>query len=311
MSRNSLPKVIVIVGANASGKSAFGIELAKKYNGEIISADSRQIYNGFDLCCGKATREERNIVPHHLLDVCQIEETFSVSDYQKKVYSIVPQIIQRGHIPFIVGGTGLYISSIVDGYEFKEETYDPDYHKELEAKSLEELQSMLPDQAFVHLRNNHSDLNNKRRIIRLLERIRNGEDLEPHNDPQFSTLQLGIRWEKEVLHQRIEERLALRLEQGMIDEVRSYLDTGGNPEHLYRLGLEYRYITWYLTGKYASFQEFYRELSHAIKQFAKRQLTWFKRDERIHWLNMQTNGALHADQLMEAFLWDSSLNLPP
>lgn len=107
MDKTERPKIIVIVGTNASGKSALGIELAKKYNGEIISADSRQIYKGFDLCCGKVTKEERETVPHHLLDVCQIGEPYSAADYQKDVYAVVPQIVQREHLPFLVGGTGL------------------------------------------------------------------------------------------------------------------------------------------------------------------------------------------------------------
>lgn len=311
MDRNERPKIIVIVGTNASGKSALGIELAKKYNGEIISADSRQVYKGFDLCCGKVTKEEREAVPHHLLDVCQIGEPYSAADYQRDVYAVVPQIVQRGHIPFLVGGTGLYISSVVYGYTFKEEAFDEAFRKELEGKTLEELQEMLPTEGLAYFKNNLSDVNNKRRIIRVLERIRNGEDLQPHNNPRFSALQLGTRWEKEILDHRIDERLSLRLDQGMLEEVRQYLSAGGNPEHLCRLGLEYRYITWYLSGKYGSFEAFYNELSHAIKQFAKRQVTWFKRDQSIHWLDMQSDPAAQASSLIDAFLCDTALNIPP
>lgn len=309
MDKKDLPKIIVIAGTNASGKSALGIELAKKYHGEIISADSRQIYEGFDLCCGKVTKEEREAVPHHLLDVCRIGEPYSAADYQKDVYAVVPQIIQRGHIPFIIGGTGLYISSVVHGYTFKEEAFDAEFRKELERKSLEELQGMLPANGLAYLRNNPSDVNNKRRVIRALERIRNGEDLCPHNHPRFSALQLGVRWEKEILDHRIDERLSLRLDQGMLEEVRQYLSAGGNPEHLYRLGLEYRYITWYLSGKYDSFETFHHELSHAIKQFAKRQVTWFKRDQSIHWLDMQSDSLIQASQLIDAFLCDDAVDI--
>jgi len=310
MDKNNLPKIIVIAGTNASGKSALGIELAQKYNGEIISADSRQIYEGFDLCCGKVTQEERELVPHHLLDVCRIGEPYSVSDYQKEVYSIIPDILQRGRIPFLVGGTGLYISAIVNGYEFKEEDFDPTFRAELEAKSLDELWQMLPPEA-AYLKNNPSDANNKRRIIRTLERIRNGEDLQAHNQPRFQALQLGVSWDRETLNRRIDKRLALRIKQGMLEEVQQYLDAGGNPEYLYKLGLEYRYIAWYATGKYASFENFYEELSHAIKQFAKRQITWFKRDSSIRWLDMQRGGIAQASQLIDAFLCDTALNIPP
>jgi len=248
------------------------------------------------------TAEERALVPHHLLDVCRVGEPYSVSDYQRAVYSVVPQIIQRGRVPFLVGGTGLYISAVVHGYTFQEEPADPAFRAELEGKSLEELWAMLPPEGAAHLKDNPSDSANKRRIVRLLERLRNGQDLRPRNCPRFSVLQLGVRWEKEVLDRRIDERLSLRLRQGMVEEVRQYLDGGGNPEYLDKLGLEYRYIAWYLAGKYASFEEFYEELSRAIKHFAKRQLTWFKRDPSIHWLDMQNDYKEQACRLIDAFL---------
>lgn len=302
MDRSNLPKIIVIAGTNASGKSSLAIELAKKFNGEIISADSRQIYKGFDLCCGKVTKEERAIVPHHFLDVCNIGDSYSVSDFQKEVYSIIPQILERGHIPFIVGGTGLYISSVVHGYEFKKEIIDLEFRKKLEAKPLEELQKMLPDEAVAYLNGNVSDFNNKRRIIRLLERSKNGEELAVCNCPRFDSLQLGVTWEKELLHRRIDERLRKRINQGMIEEIRQYLDTGNSAEDLYNLGLEYRYITWYITGKYSSFEEFYDDLSQAIKRFAKRQMGWFKRDRTIHWLDMEQGGFVQACGLINSFL---------
>ena len=136
--KSNLSKIIVIAGTNASGKSSLAIDLAKKYGGEIVSADSRQVYRGFDLCSGKVTKEEQDQVPHHLLDVCDIEEPYSVADYQKAAYEVIDQILQRGHIPFLVGGTGLYISSVVRGYDFQEETIDAAYRNELEKKSLEE-----------------------------------------------------------------------------------------------------------------------------------------------------------------------------
>lgn len=302
MYRNDLPKIIVIAGTNASGKSSLAIELAQKYNGEIISADSRQIYKGFDLCCGKVTKEEMAIVPHHLLDICNVEDSYSVSDYQKEVYSIIPQILERGHIPFLVGGTGLYISAIVYGYEFKEENIDLEFRRELEIMPLEELQKMLSDEAVEYLNGNTSDINNKRRIIRLLERSKNGEELGSSNHPRFASLQLGVTWEKELLNRRIDERLRKRISQGMIEEVRKYLYAGNSAERLYNLGLEYRYITWYINGKYASFQDFYKDLSQAIKKFAKRQITWFKRDKTIHWLDMEQDSVAQACGWIDSFL---------
>ena len=303
MCRHDLPKIIVIAGTNASGKSSLAVELAKKYNGEIISADSRQIYKGFDLCCGKITKKEMEGVAHHLLDICDIGESYSVSEYQRDVYSIIPQILERGHIPFLVGGTGLYISSIVYGYEFKEEIIDLVFRKELEAKPLEELQKMLSPEAVAYLNGNVSDINNKRRLIRLIERSRNGEELTICNKPKFSVLQLGVTWEKEILNSRIDERLKQRIDQGMIEEVQRYINAGNSPEFLINLGLEYRYITRYVTGGYSSFEEFYKDLSQAIKKFAKRQRIWFKRDKTIQWLDMENNGFEQACGLIDSFLY--------
>ena len=302
MSDVNLPKIIVIAGTNASGKSSLAIELAKRYNGEIISADSRQIYKGFDLCSGKVTKEEMGIVPHHLIDICSIESPYSVSDYQKAVYDLVPQILSRGHIPFLVGGTGLYISSVVYGYRFEKELQDPKFRKQLEEKSVEELRGMLSEEAADYFNGNHSDLQNKRRLIRVLERARNGETLRQCNQPIFNPLQLGVTWKKEILHRRIEERLKDRLDNGMVEEIRKYLNDGHQPDNLYRLGLEYRYISWYVEGKYSSFEEFSQELSQAIKKFAKRQMTWFKRDKTIHWLDMENDGLAQACGLINSFL---------
>ena len=208
----NLPKVIVIAGPNASGKSSLAIELAKRYNGEILSADSRQVYKGFDLCSGKVTREGMEIIPHHMIDICNVGDAYSVSEYQKAVYELIPQIISRGHIPLLVGGTGLYISSVAYGYQFEKELQDPEFRKELEEKSVEELQNMLPREALEYFNGNRSDLHNKRRLIRVLERLRNGEKLEQKNHLIFNTLQLGVRWKKEILHRRIEERLRDRLD---------------------------------------------------------------------------------------------------
>ena len=298
----NLSKIIVIAGPNASGKSSLAIELAKRYKGEILSADSRQVYKGFDLCSGKVTKEEMEIIPHHMIDICNMGDAYSVSEYQKAVYELIPQIISRGHIPLLVGGTGLYISSVVYGYQFEKELQDPEFRKELEEKSVEELQKILPQEALEYFNGNRSDLHNKRRLIRVLERLRNGEKLEQRNQPIFNTLQLGVAWKREILHRRIEERLRDRLDKGMVEEVRNYLNDGFPPDELYRLGLEYRYISRYVEGKYTSFDEFYQDLLQAIKRFAKRQMIWFKRDKTIHWLDMENDGLAQASELIDSFL---------
>ena len=294
--------VIIISGTNASGKSSLGIELAKKYSGEIISADSRQIFKNFDLCCGKVTDEEKVLVPHHMIDICDIGDDFSVSDYQKKVYELIPQIIERQNLPFIVGGTGLYIDAIVKGYDFTKESIDSEYRKELETKSIKELQEMLSKNAVNLLKNNNSDFNNKRRLIRVIEKEKNGSSLFPNNKPLFDILQIGVTWLKEMLHKRIEERLADRLEKGMLDEVSNYLRDGGKPEYLYSLGLEYKYIAWFIEGKYSSIDEFSVEMSRAIKRFAKQQIKWFKRNSDIHWIDMTQNYFSEACNLIDEFL---------
>ena len=303
MANISFPKIVAIIGTNASGKSSVGIELAKRFNGEIISADSRQIYKNFDLCSGKVTAEERKQISHHLIDICNIGDAFSVAEFQNRSYNLIPDIIGRGKLPFIVGGTGLYINSVVYGYVLYNEHQNEAFRLVLESKTLEELLEMLPPDAKNRLKENPSDYANKRRIIRLIEKIESGESLEKKREPRYSALQIGITWPKDILYERIDERLALRIRQGMIEEVQEYINKGGDPDHLYGLGLEYRYILWYLTGKYSSRDEFTDELSKAIKKFAKRQLTWFKRYKSIHWLNMMDNDYIEqASTLIERFL---------
>lgn len=301
---HNLPKLIAVVGTNASGKSAMGIELAKLFDGEIVSADSRQIYRGFDLCCGKVTPEETRQVPHHLLDIRDMGEEFSVYDFQQEAYAAIDQILLRGRVPFLVGGTGLYVSAVVHGYELRPGVGRTDLREWLEGLSLEELRSMLPDKARLILEANPSEMRNKRRVIRAIEKCAQGEPLSHSNTPRYKVLQLGVTWPKEVLDRRIEERLDARLAQGMIGEVDDYLAWGGDGKVLYSLGLEYRYIYLYLRGKYAGEEEFKAELSRAIKRFAKRQMTWFRRDGAIHWLDMGGDCLSQARRLVEEFLRD-------
>ncbi len=299
---NDLPKIIAIVGTNASGKSALGIELAKKFDGEIISADSRQIYKGFDLCCGKVTEKERTEVPHHLLDVRKIGEPFSAADFQREAYRIIPEIISRGKLPFIVGGTGLYISSVADGYVFEETNTDARLRSELEQLSLDELWGRLSPECKALLKNNPSDSKNKRRLIRMIEKTMQGQSPIPKKDPKYNVLQIGVTWDKETLYRRIDERLDKRLSQGMLNEVKDYLDGGGEGRYLEELGLEYRHIYWYLTGKYKSEEEFRSALAGEIRHFSKRQMTWFRREGGVRWLDMSGDHYAKACALIKDFL---------
>lgn len=298
----ALPKMIAVVGTNASGKSSVGLKLARKFNGEILSADSRQIYRGFDLCSGKVTQEERLLVPHHLLDIKEIGEPFSVADFQGLAYALIPQILSRGKLPFLVGGTGLYIGSVVHGYIMNEESPDIALREALEPLTIDELKAKLTPDGKAFLEARPSDYWNKRRIIRVLEKTAHGEPLNYENAPRYDVLQLGVTWPKEQLAKRIEERLNARLEQGMLGEVEAYLAAGGDRSYLYDLGLEYRYILWYLTGKFSSREEFCSELSRAIRQFAKRQMTWFRRDKSILWIDMSADPMAQAEVAVREFL---------
>lgn len=293
-----LPKLIVIAGTNASGKSGLGIELAARYGGEIVSADSRQVFRGLDLGSGKITPEETGGVVHHLIDVVDAGAFYSMADFQKQAYEAIDGIIARGKTPFLVGGTGLYVDSVADGYVLSNRMPDLAYRDELETRSTEELYLMLrqcvPD--------TDVDPHNRNRVMRILEKIHDGDDVAPSREPRYDTLRLGVTWDRETLRRRIDERLERRLEQGMIEEVKQLLDSGVSETFMLKLGLEYRFITRYLTGEYGSLEEMKEQLSTAIKQFAKRQMTWFRRDPAIHWLDMTADPVKQACGLIDAFL---------
>ena len=236
---SSLPKVVAVVGTNASGKSALGIELAKRFDAEIISADSRQVFRGLDLGSGKVTPEEMQGVKHHLIDVREPNEFFSMADFQKMSYQAIDEIRGRGKLPMIVGGTGLYVDSVLDGYLLSDKEPDLAYRAELEKLTTPELYEMLvkliPD--------TDVEKNNRNRVMRILERIHDGDDVKPAKKARYKSLRLGVSWPREVLAQRIDERLVRRLEEGMIEEVQGLMDAGATEEFLLGLGLEYRLIT--------------------------------------------------------------------
>lgn len=278
----NLPKLIVIEGTNASGKGGLGVELASRFNGEIISADSRQVFRGYDLGSGKITPEEMRGVPHHLIDVCDSNDFFSMHDFQRLAYRAIDDILARGRLPFLVGGTGLYIASVTDGYCMSDRMPDLAYRDELEKLTTPQLYAMLLEK----VPDVEVDTKNRNRVMRMLEKIHDGDDVRPHNEPRYECLKLGVNWDRETLKRRIDERLNRRMQQGMVDEVRGLLDAGASVEFMYKLGLEYRFITQYITGEIASEAEMCEELSLAIKRFAKRQMTWFRRDKEIRWLDM-------------------------
>ncbi|MDY3832995.1 MAG: tRNA (adenosine(37)-N6)-dimethylallyltransferase MiaA [Candidatus Ventricola sp.] len=295
-----LPKVVAVVGTNASGKSALGIALAKKYDAEIISADSRQVFRGLDLGSGKVTPEETQGVPHHLIDVREPNEFFSMADFQRMAYQAIDDIRGRGHLPMIVGGTGLYVDSVLDGYLLSDKEPDLAYRAELEKLTTPQLYDMLlelkPDVQV--------EKNNRNRVMRIIERIHDGDDATPGKQARFESLRLGVSWPREVLGRRIDERLERRLEQGMIEEVQRLMDEGATTEFLLGLGLEYRFITQYLIGEIPDRQVMLDKLAIAIKQFAKRQMTWFRRNPEIVWLDMSGDAFDQACTAVDAFLKD-------
>jgi tRNA dimethylallyltransferase len=288
--------VIVVLGTNASGKSSLGVALARRFSGEIISADSRQVYTGLDLGTGKLTEEEMRGVPHHLIDVADpAEDVYSVVDFQRDARRCLSEIVARGNSPMIVGGTGLYIRSVVRGYVFPEVRPDPALRRELAGLTVPELLARLRAIDPVSAETIASDQVRHptgRRLIRAVELAGAGAPLRQNRvePPGERFLLLGLTWRSEELRHRIEDRLRARIAEGMIDEVSALRTAGLSDEKLHGFGLEYRYVLQYLQGAYGSLAEFEAELARAIVRFAKRQMSWYRKDEGIRWLRTDPGG---------------------
>ncbi len=303
---------VIVLGATATGKTATGVQIALTYNGEILSADSRQIYIGLDICSGKDLAEYSAggaQIPYHLIDKADVRtEEYNVFRYQQDFYRVFRDVSARGKLPVIVGGTGLYLDAVVRNYDFVEVPENPALRAELKEKPLTELGAMLlalkPD---LH---NKSDLLIRERVVRAIEIavcMQNGEAKKLQSAmiarPSIRPLILGIRLERSALRENIAARLKARLASGMIEEIAGLHESGCSWETLEKLGLECKYCARYLEGKIASKEALFEGLNIAIRQFAKRQETWFKRMERhgvaIHWLppttdnRQRTNAALY------------------
>lgn len=270
------PLVYVVCGPTATGKSDYAVELALKVNGEIISADSRQIYRGMDLGTGKITLEEMKGVPHHLLDIKNPDEDFSVEEFQKLAFEKIEEILARDKTPIICGGTGFYIQAITENIIFQDIPKNETLRKELEEKSLEELKEILAE--IPKEENSKIDVENKRRLIRAIEigeflgkipAIQKGPKMY---DFEFTYLDFP----DEILKDRIEKRLEKRLEMGMVMEVAKLHEDGLSWKRLENFGLEYKYIAEFLQGKISE-EEMLETLKLKIWQYAKRQRTWFKK----------------------------------
>ncbi len=272
----NLPKIYVVCGPTATGKSDHAVELALKLDGEVISADSRQIYRGMDLGTGKITYEEMKGVPHHLLDIRDPNDDFSVEEFQKLCFEKIKEILARGKTPIICGGTGFYIQSVIDNVIFQDIPKNKSLRKELEEKSIDELKEILaqiPKEEGVKI-----DIENKRRVIRAIEIGKFlGKLVCLQKGPQKYNFEI-IYLDKpdEELKERITKRLEARLKAGMVIEVQKLHDDGISWERLENFGLEYKHIAEFLQNKITE-SEMIEILKLKIWQYAKRQRTWFKK----------------------------------
>jgi len=282
-----LPKLVVLLGPTASGKSSLGITLAQRFKGEIISADSRQVYRGLDIGTAKVTSAEQALVPHHVLDVADPTEVYTVAQFQRDAIVAINGILKRNHHPFLVGGSPHYIQAVVDNLDIPHIEPQPELRSQLEKRPLPELMEQLeeldpPTAATI-------DRQNPRRIIRALEVcLISGKPFSQQrtrSEPPYQYLMLGIEWSREVLYRRIDTRVDERMQQGMVQEVQRLLDEGISHQRLEALGLEYRYVSRWLLGAFESEGEMVQRLKFAIHDFTRRQLTWFRKEKRIVWIH--------------------------
>lgn len=281
------PKIIIIVGPTASGKSDLAVKIAQQHNGEIISADSRQVYRGLNLGTGKITSQEMQGVTHHLLDVADPQTTFTVVEWRTQAEKAIAEIISRGKVPIIAGGTGFYISTLIDNISLPDVSANPTLRNELSSKTAEELYTLLqtqnPERAALL---NISDRKNPRRLIRALEITQAGINTpKTKHESSYNPLWIGINLTIDELRSKISDRLERRLHQGMIGEVESLHKNGLSWERMEELGLEYRYIAQNLQGK-ISIDKMREKLAIEIGQYAKRQMTWFQKNKEIHWFDL-------------------------
>ncbi|MBE6880764.1 MAG: tRNA (adenosine(37)-N6)-dimethylallyltransferase MiaA [Ruminococcaceae bacterium] len=282
--------VIVICGPTASGKTALSVELAKEFDAEIISADSMQIYKGMDIATAKPSIEERQGIPHHIMDFLDPAESFSVADYVKLAHEKIKDIASRGKIPMIVGGTGLYISSLINNIRFEESECDYAYREELRLLAQEKGNSYLLDMlreidpataATLHE-------NNQARVIRALEVYRTtGKTMsqtqeESRTEPSpYEPCMIALDYDREQLYDRINKRVDIMLDMGLIEEAKNFFSKGDLPTAAQAIG--YKELLPYLKGE-KELSECVEHLKQETRKYAKRQLTWFRKDERIHWI---------------------------
>ncbi len=282
--------LVVITGPTASGKTSLAAAIAKKLGGEIISADSRQVYRGMDIGTGKDYEDyiiDGVPITCHLMDIADPGYKYNVFEYQRDFLRIYKDLKSRDVFPVVCGGSGMYADSIISGYKMFEVPPDSGLRAKLEKKSMEELKEILSTYRSLH---NTTDIDTKKRVIRAIEieYFSKNRNMKNSGFPKINTLVIGVSVDRDTRRRRISERLLKRLESGLIDEVKSLIGKGLKHETLIYYGLEYKYITLYLMGK-ISREEMIKELEIAIHQFAKRQMTWFRGMERrgipINWID--------------------------
>lgn len=277
------PRLVIILGPTASGKSDVAVEAAKLLHGEVVSADSRQVYRGLDLGTGKITTDEMQGIPHHLLDVANPEDIFTVTDYKKLAEAAIEDIVSRGKLPILAGGTGLYIDTLVNNLEIPEVPPNPELRDKLSETSTHELFKILseldPERAAT------IDKHNPRRLVRAIEIAEALGKVPPltYESTKYDPLFIGVSLPKDILELRIKRRLRSRIERGMIQEAEQLHAKGLSWERMESLGLEYKYLALHLQGKLSA-EEMETELAKAIIDYTKRQMTWFKKNPRIIWL---------------------------
>ena len=294
-----MQKMITILGPTASGKTPLAAALAYQTEGEIISADSRQVYRRMDIGTGKdladytiTNNREPITVPYHLIDIVEPGTKYNLFQYQQDFYDAYQDIMARGKTPILCGGTGLYIEAVLKGYKLSPVPQNPDLRQQLEGKTLDELTQLLAalKAKTGSVMHNKTDVDSCQRAIRAIEiESYNLEHPVPLRElPPVDSLIIGVNIDREARREKITRRLKARLEEGMVDEVRGLLDEGIPAEDLIYYGLEYKFVTEYVTGK-TTYDEMFTRLEIAIHQFAKRQMTWFRGMERrgftIHWID--------------------------
>ena len=294
-----MQKMITILGPTASGKTPLAAALAYEIGGEIISADSRQVYRRMDIGTGKdladytiTNNREPITVPYHLIDIVEPGTKYNLFQYQQDFYDAYQDIMARGKTPILCGGTGLYIEAVLKGYKLSPVPQNPDLRQQLEGKTLDELTQLLAalKAKTGSVMHNKTDVDSCQRAIRAIEiESYNLEHPVPLRElPPVDSLIIGVNIDREARREKITRRLKARLEEGMVDEVRGLLDEGIPAEDLIYYGLEYKFVTEYVTGK-TTYDEMFTRLEIAIHQFAKRQMTWFRGMERrgftIHWMD--------------------------